>query len=194
MSTGPGRGANEYGTDEWRSHPTLTVWAYDSAMGAAAGHVRLRELQRRGAVTVEDTITVTWVPGAHRPRIGHLRVPRPPGAPHPRSVLSGLVDALLQTGGHDPLPTMVCALDGTGVDERILSELRAAIAPGWSVMLVLSTGVDPDEARAAIQRGLARGDMSMTYAVLSSDAVETIRAVIADLALAPARGDGRSSS
>ena len=51
----------------------LTVWLYDSAMGAAAGEVRLKDLQQQGAVKVVDAVTVTWVPGAHQPRIGHLR-------------------------------------------------------------------------------------------------------------------------
>src|SRR4249919_3142000 len=88
----------------WESMPTLTVWSYDSPMGAAAGYVRLSELRRRGAVRVEDAVTVTWVPGTHRPRVGHLRVPRhatarlsaasPSGARY--SVLGALADVLTQ--------------------------------------------------------------------------------------------------
>ncbi|MDF1605765.1 hypothetical protein [Nocardioides sp. YIM 152315] len=169
-------GADVRRAEEWGSRPTLTVWAYDSPMGAAAGHVRLRELQRRGAVAVEDAITVTWVPGTHRPRIGHLRAPSPRGG----WVLGALVEVLLRPTFRDQVPTMAAALEGTGVDERILGELRAAIAPGWSVLLVLSSGADPDLAGAAIQRGLARGDVTMTYAVLAGDAVERLRSLRLD--------------
>ncbi|HRK46747.1 MAG TPA: hypothetical protein PK324_14040, partial [Nocardioides sp.] len=51
----------------------MTVWLYESAMGAAAGEVRLKDLQQQGAVTVVDAVTVAWVPGAHQPRVGRLR-------------------------------------------------------------------------------------------------------------------------
>jgi len=54
------------------STTTLAVWHYDTAMGAAAGEVRLKDLQQQGAVRVVDTITVTWVPGAEEPHLGHL--------------------------------------------------------------------------------------------------------------------------
>ena len=50
--------------------PTLTIWIYDSALGAAAGEVRLRKLQERTALQVHDEVTVTWMPGAHQPRMG----------------------------------------------------------------------------------------------------------------------------
>ena len=53
--------------------PSLTVWQYDTPMGAEAGEVRLKALQERGALTVHDAITVSWVPGAHQPHVGHLR-------------------------------------------------------------------------------------------------------------------------
>ncbi|MFC7492671.1 MULTISPECIES: hypothetical protein [unclassified Nocardioides] len=143
-------------------------------MGAAAGHVRMRELQRQGGVIVEDAITVTWIPGTHRPRIGHLRMPSPRGS----SVLSPVVEALIRPSYRDPVPIVAEVLEGTGVDERILDELRTAVAPGGSVLLVLSIGADPDQARTAIARGLARGDVTMTYAVLAGDAVARLRTLV----------------
>jgi uncharacterized membrane protein len=54
------------------STTTLTVWHHESAMGAAAGEVRLKDLQQQSAVRVVDAITVTWVPGADGPHLGHL--------------------------------------------------------------------------------------------------------------------------
>jgi uncharacterized membrane protein len=170
-------GADAGVTQDWGSQPTLTVWAYDSTMGAAAGHVRLRDLQRSGAVAVEDAVTVTWVPGTHRPRVGHLRSSSRGG-----SVLAALVEVLIRSADRDPVPMLAAALRDTGVDERILGELRAAIAPGWSVLLVLTTSADPEAAGAAIRRGLARGDVTMTYAVLAADAVARLRSLSLDSA------------
>src|SRR4051812_35820919 len=69
---------------------TLTIWLYDTAMGAAAGEVRLKDLQRRGAVRVVDALTVTWVPGADRPHIGHL-LRRGPAAAAKGTALGALV-------------------------------------------------------------------------------------------------------
>ena len=176
----------------WESMPTLTVWSYDSPMGAAAGYVRLNELRRRGAVQVEDAVTVTWVPGTHRPRVGHLRVPRhatarlsaasPSGARF--SVLGALADLLTQPESeHDPVRALAERLCGTGLDECILAEVRAAVAPGWSALLVLSSGADPSKVGPAIQRGLDRGDVSMTYAVLSDEAPDTMRAAVEEVLL-----------
>ena len=73
--------------------PTLTVWIYDSALGAAAGEVRLKNLQERNALQLHEEVTVSWMPGAHQPRIGHLRHETSAGAAR-ASVLGGLVDLM----------------------------------------------------------------------------------------------------
>jgi uncharacterized membrane protein len=182
--------ARGQGAGRWRS-PALTVWAYDSAMGAAAGHVRMRELQRRGAIAVEDAVTVTWVPGTHRPRVGHLRAPRSveQSLPGGSSVLAALVDLLLLPGAGDPVDRVAEALAGTGADRRILAELLGSIVPGCSVLVVLTSGADPARARSVIQRGLDRGDMTMTYAVLADDALPELRRSVGEMLLAAARAE-----
>jgi uncharacterized membrane protein len=183
----------EQGRGRWHS-PALTVWAYDSPMGAAAGHVRMRELQRRGAIAVEDAITVTWVPGTHRPRVGHLRAPRSveQALPGHASVLGALVDLLLLPGAEDPVAEVAVALEHTGVDRSILEELHGAVVPGCSVLVVLTSGADPGQARDAIQRGLDRGDLTMTYAVLAEDAVPALQRSVGELLLAAARAQRRT--
>ena len=72
--------------------PTLTVWHYDTPMGAEAGEVRLKALQEHGALTVHDAVTVAWMPGAHQPHVGHFR--------HATSGAAGKGSVLGALGGH----------------------------------------------------------------------------------------------
>ena len=184
--------AGESGSEQWATQPTLAVWAYDSPMGAAAGFVRLHELQRRGAVSVGDVVTVTWVNGTHRPRIGHLRAHRAYRGRSSYSVLGALADVLTfgpgpGRSGQDPVVLLAGLVTGTGLNEEVLRTVRASITPGRSVMLVLSTGADPAAALPAIQRGLDRGDVTLAHTVLAVDAERTLRHAIETVLLDVAR-------
>jgi uncharacterized membrane protein len=153
---------------------TLTVWFYDSAMGAAAGEVRLKDLQQRGAVEVLDAVTITWMPGAHAPRVGHLRHKTSASAAK-GSALGALVGALVLTpalGGAAGagLGALAQKLRGTGIDRQFLEEMKERLVPGSSALLVLSGKADLDAVRTVIERGRARGDVTLMHASLPQDA------------------------
>jgi len=167
--------------------PALSVWIYDSAMGAAAGEVRLKNLRQRGALQVHDAITVSWMPGAHQPRIGHLR--RETSAAAARSsVLGGLVDLVFLAPdagtGVDARPGIAALaqrLRGTGIDLGFLEEIKARLHAETSALLVLSSDADLDEVRPIIERGLVRGDVTLMHAMLPGDAPELLRAAVREL-------------
>jgi uncharacterized membrane protein len=164
--------------------PTLTIWIYDSALGAAAGEVRLRNLQRRNALQVHDEVTVTWMPGAHQPRIGHLRHETSAAATR-GSVLGGLVGLMFLapergTAGSS-LATLAHRLRGSGIDQTFLEEVKAHLRPESSALLVLSGKADLDEVRPVIERGLARGDVVLMHALLQDAAGEILRAAVREL-------------
>jgi len=165
--------------------PTLTVWIYDSAMGAAAGEVRLKKLKERAALQVHDAITVSWMPGVHQPRIGHLR--RETSATAARgSVLGGLVGLMFRpsdTAGAVELSLAALAqrLRGTGIDQTFLEEVKAHLHAETSALLVLSGDADLDEVRPVIERGLARGDVILLHAQLLDDAPELLREAVHEL-------------
>lgn len=164
---------------------TLTVWVYDTPMGASAGEVRLKDLRERGALRVLDAITVTWFRGAHEPRIGHLRH-RTARAAVGGSVLGALVGSLVMapTAGAAAgagLATWAQRLSGTGIDAELLADVRERLVPGTSALLVLSSDADLDVVRPFVERGLARGDVSLVHARLRDDAPEALRQVAADL-------------
>ncbi|WP_019146296.1 DUF1269 domain-containing protein [Aeromicrobium massiliense] len=168
---------------------SLTVWHYDSAMGASGGEVRLKDLQERGALTVLDAITVTWARGADRPRIGHLRH-RTTVAASRGSVLGALAGAVLLAplagaAAGAGVATVVQRLRSTGIDDGVLEGIRGRLAPGTSALLVLSADADVDAVRPFVERGLARGDVTLMHVQLADDAPETLAALVRDLPPTP---------
>lgn len=165
--------------------PSLTVWIYDSALGAAAGEVRLRNLRQRDALHVHDAITVSWMPGAHQPRVGHLRHETSAGAAR-GSVLGGLVALIFldpdeRSGSGTGIAALARGLDGTGIDRTFLEDIKRQLHPETSALLVLSSDVDLDEVRPVVERGLARGDVVLMHARLPDGAPAVLRAVVLDL-------------
>jgi len=166
--------------DTWTARPTVTVWVYDSPRGAYAGRVRLERLHRQGAVCVEDAVTVSWVPGAHRPRIDRVRLGTAAleGSGSPLAAVLGLV--VMETSGAEAAHQVGGRLRGIGLDEEFLTEVRRALVPGSSAMLVLSTRADFDAVRTVIERGTARGDVRLLHAILTDDGVEVLAGLVAD--------------
>jgi hypothetical protein len=124
----------------------LSVWVYESPLGAAAGRLRLQRLCLRGAVTLDDATTLAWVRGAHRPRVVN---------PAPGPVLRDLVSLLLPPYDGETV---------LGLDDAFLAEVRTALVPGSSAMLVLSSDARPELVRPVIERGLARGGLRLLAA------------------------------
>jgi uncharacterized membrane protein len=158
----------------------LTAWVYDSPVGAAAGELRLRRLRQRGAVTLEEAATVTWVPGAHRPRTRPLQQTTSGSS---SSLLDGLCSCLwpaepaLQVTAPEAAPgaaRLTRHLADAGIEPAFLDEIRAAVTPGSSALLVLALDVDLDAIRAVIERGRARGDVVLLHTWLAADAATHI--------------------
>jgi uncharacterized membrane protein len=157
---------------------TLTVWLYDSAMGAAAGEVRLKDLQQQGALTVLDAVTVTWVAGAHEPRLGHLRHETTTAATK-GSVLGALLGSLLLApalgaAAGAGVGALAQRLRGTGIDREFLEKVKERVKPGTSALVVLSTDAHVDLVRPFIERGRARGDVKLMLVDLADGASDAL--------------------
>lgn len=153
---------------------TLTVFLYDSAMGAAAAEVRLKDLQQQNAITIHDALTITWVRGAHEPRIGHLRHTTASAASK-GSALGALVGALflapvVGAAAGAGVAALAQRLRGTGVDRDFLEQLTERLHPGTSALVVLFSDADLEIVRPFVERGRARGDVTLLLADLADDA------------------------
>lgn len=158
---------------------TLTVFHYNSAMGASAGELRLRNLEERGALTVIDAITLVWMPATSKPRVGRLHTRTGAGARR-GAVLGALAGALvLSPVAGAAAGAGVGALAGrlrhTGIDEAFLEEMERRLVPGTSALLVVSENADVDAIRPFLERGRSRGDVTLMHAVLRDDAPQTLR-------------------
>jgi uncharacterized membrane protein len=160
---------------------TLTVWIYDSAMGAAAGEVRLKDLKERNALQVHDAVTVTWMPGVHQPRIGHL-VHETSASAARGSVLGGLVGLIFRdpvdTAAPEGIAALAQRLRVIGIDQTFLEEFKAQLGPDTSALMVLSGHEDLDEVRPVIERGLARGDVALMHVQLPHGALKILREAV----------------
>jgi uncharacterized membrane protein len=169
---------------------TLTAWLYDSPLGAVAGEVRLKDLEQQGAVTVLDAITLSWVAGSDQPQIGHLRH-KTGSAAAKGSVLGAVVGSLVLASvagaaAGAGFGALVQRLKGTGIDEQILTDIRAELRPGTSALLVLSRDADPDLVRPFLKQDQARGDVTLIRADLREDAPEVLRQLLEAMPRPPA--------
>src|SRR3954453_127238 len=151
----------------------LTVWHYDTSMGAAAADVRLKDLQQQSAVRVADAITVTWVPGAEHPHLGHL-LRHGPASIARGSMLGALVATLLEDGA----AALAGRLLRSGIEEEFLERVTSGITPGASSLLVLCDDVDLEPVRGFVERGLAPGGVQMVQPSLHEGAPGALRALV----------------
>ena len=161
---------------------SLTVWHYDSAMGAAAGEVRLKDLEQLGGLRVIDAVTVAWMTGSHAPRVGHLHHRTTTSAAR-GSVLGALVGALVLAPAAGAaagagIAAISQKVSGSGIDAPFLEDITARLTPGTSALLVLSKDADLDVVRPFIERGLARGDVTLMHASLGKDGMQALRSLL----------------
>jgi uncharacterized membrane protein len=172
----------------------LTVWQYDTPFGAEAGAVRLKSLEERGVLTVEDAITVAWMPRARKPVVAHLRHAAASGAAK-GSVLGGLVGMVLLAPvagavAGAGVASAVTRMTRSGIDKHLVEEMGSRLKPGTSALLVLSKDGDLDDLRPAIERELERGDVVLLHAELSADAPAAIQEAVAEYERRGVRPEG----
>jgi uncharacterized membrane protein len=160
--------------------PSLTVWRYDTPMGADAGALRLKNLEQQGALTVHDAITVTWMPDEKQPRVAHVHHTTA-GAAGKGSLLGGLIGlvVLAPAAGAAAGAAIGAAaqkLRGTGVDKSLLQDVHDALEPGTSALVVLSSDADLD----AIRPFLDRRDSVLIHAELPPEAEALLATAIGE--------------
>lgn len=130
---------------------TLTVWRFDTAVGAENAVATLRDLQKQELIQLHDAATVTWEEGKKKPKTRHLADMTGPGALGGAfwGFLFGLIFFI-------PLLGMAAgALGGSlanvGIDKDFIERVREEIRPGRSALFVLTSGAVVDRVRDAFE-------------------------------------------
>ena len=159
--------------------PALTVWCYETPLGATAGSVRLRRLEQARALEVIDAIVVSWAPGAHRPRVTRLWPPVEVGAREPSVLVALLRTAIAASHTAAELPSDVAdRLVATGLDPALLDDVTARLVPGTSALLVLSGAADLSVVVPAVRQRIVSGEVTLLRAELDDDGPELLRTAV----------------
>jgi hypothetical protein len=159
--------------------PALTVWCYGTPLGATAGSVRLRRLEQALALEVIDAITVSWAPGAHRPRVTRFWPPPEVTSREPSVLVALLRTAIDASHSDDPLPPDVTdRLAATGLDPALLEAVIERLVPSTSALLVLSGVADLSVVVPAVRQRIVSGDVTLLRAELPDDGPALLRAAV----------------
>jgi uncharacterized membrane protein len=168
-----------------RLRTSLTVWHYASAIGASMGEMRLRNLEQQKALTVIDAVTLVWMPATPEPRVERMHS-RTGAGTRRGTVLGAFAGALVLTpvagaAAGTGVGALASRLRSTGIEEKFLEEVKSRLHKGTSALLVLCKDVDLDAVRPVIERGRARGDVTLMHALLREDEPDSIRELLRGL-------------
>ena len=159
--------------------PALTVWCYETPLGATAGSVRLRRLEEARALEVIDAIVVSWAPGAHRPRVTRLWPTAEVSDREPSVLVALLRTAIAASDAGDGLPSDVAdRLAATGLDPALLDDVTARLVAGTSALLVLSGAADLSVVVPAVRQRIVSGEDTLLRAELDADGPELLRTAV----------------
>jgi hypothetical protein len=159
--------------------PALTVWCYGTPLGATAGSIRLRRLEEARALEVIDAITVSWAPGAHRPRVTRLWPPPEVTSREPSVLVALLRTAIDASHGGEPLAQDVAdRLAATGLDPALLETVTERLVPSTSALLVLSGVADLSVVVPAVRQRIVSGDVTLLRAELPDDGPALLRTAV----------------
>lgn len=136
---------------------TLTVWKFDTPTGADATVNTLELLAKQELITIHDAATVSWQPGAKKPKTRQLRNLTAGGAMSGMfwGMLFGLIFLVPFLGA--AVGAAAGALSGSladvGIDDQFIKAVRNEIAPGTSALFLMSSDAVVDKVKAAMDEG-----------------------------------------
>jgi len=158
---------------------TLTVWKFDSATAAdnAAGSVEM--LAKQQLITVHDAATVSWVPGAKKPKTRQLRSLTASGAMGGMfwGMLFGLIFFVPFLGAAIGAATGALAgsLTDVGIDDGFIKAVRDQVTPGTSALFLMTSDAVVDKVKDA----LARHNPELIQSNLSEEQEAALREMFA---------------
>jgi uncharacterized membrane protein len=132
---------------------TLTVWKFDSPTAADGAVSTLEALAKQELIKVHDAATVSWHPGAKKPKTRQLHSLTGAGAMGGMfwGMLFGLIFLVPFLGAAIGAATGALAgsLGDVGIDDDFIKSAREHITPGTSALFLMSSDAVPDKVKAA---------------------------------------------
>jgi uncharacterized membrane protein len=131
---------------------TLTVWKFDSAMGADEAESTLESLSEQGLITIVDAATITWAWGS-KPKTRQLHSLTGSGALGGAfwGLLFGLLFfvPLLGAAVGAAAGGIGGSMRDVGIDDDFINTVRAKVTPGTSALFVMSSDAVLDKVSEA---------------------------------------------
>jgi hypothetical protein len=135
-------------------------------------------MEQASTLEVIDAIVVSWMPGAHRPRVTWSWL-QEVGRREPSLLVALLRTAFAAVSTHASIPPDLadrCA--AAGLDPTFLEAVTARLAPRSSSLLVLSGAADLSVVIPAVRQRIVSGQVALMQAELPADGPERLRAVL----------------
>lgn len=135
---------------------TLTVLKFNTPGGAEQTATLMQELQKQGLVTVRDAATVSFPPGAKKPKTRQLHSMAGIGALDGAfwGMLFGLIFFIPLLGL--AFGAAVGALSGSfvdvGIDDNFIKEVRTKVTPDTSALFLLTENVVMDRVAEELKK------------------------------------------
>ena len=159
---------------------TLTVWKFDSPLGAERAEDTLESLSKQGLIKIHDAAIVSFPEGAKKPKTRQLRNMTGAGALGGSfwGLLFGLIFfvPLLGMAIGAGLGALSGSLTDVGIDDDFIKSMRETITPGTSALFVMSSDAVVDKVREAFEGQ----PMQLVQANLSREQEKTLRDVFAE--------------
>jgi len=159
---------------------TLTVWKFDSPLGAERAEDTLESLSKQGLIKIHDAAIVSFPEGAKKPKTRQLRNMTGAGALGGSfwGLLFGLIFfvPLLGMAIGAGLGALSGSLTDVGIDDQFIKAMRETITPGTSALFVMSSDAVLDKVREAFEGQ----PMQLVQANLSREQEKTLRDVFAE--------------
>jgi uncharacterized membrane protein len=158
---------------------TLTVWRFDSPGGAEQAIHTLESLNKQELIKVQDAATVSWQPGAKKPKTRQLHNLASAGALGGMfwGMLFGLIFFVPFFGAAIGAATGALAgsMADVGIDDDLIKRAREQITPGTSALFALTSDAVLDKVRDAF----ASLRPELMYSNLSGEQEAALREMVA---------------
>jgi uncharacterized membrane protein/uncharacterized membrane protein YjjP (DUF1212 family) len=161
---------------------TLTVWKFDTPMGADETISTLGQLAKQELIQIHDAATVSWAVDAKKPKTRQLRNLTAGGAMSGMfwGMLFGLIFLVPFLGA--AIGAAAGALTGSladvGIDDNFIKSVRDKISPGTSALFLMSSDAVVDKVKVALEEGGHKPELLQSN--LSAEQEKALREMMAD--------------